>query len=132
MQGDLPAARATLNGQRFDCILFLNVLHLVRDPVEVLSSFGEMLLPNSVVIIHSPNMAYIRNILEKVRDAGLLSNRLSYDHMGVHFTFVGKIRRWCRRARLRTTKVTRLFPNRKMVRIMRLVWLDHFSHLNSW
>ena len=115
VQGDLPAARATLSGQRFDCILFLNVLHLLPDPVEVLSSFGEMLLPASVLIIHSPNMACIRNILEIVRDAGHLRNRLSYKHTGVHFTSVGKIRRWCRRAKLRTTKVACLFTPSKMI-----------------
>ena len=110
--GDLQTARASLDAQTFDCLLLLNVLHLVQDPVELLSSFRETLGLNSVVIIHSPNMAYIRNILERVRDARHLWNRSSYELTGVHFTSVGTVRRWCRRAGLRTTKVTRLFPRR--------------------
>jgi 2-polyprenyl-3-methyl-5-hydroxy-6-metoxy-1,4-benzoquinol methylase len=112
VKGDLRTARAALDSERFDCILFSNVLHLVPDPAGVLSSFQEMLLPSSVVIIPSPNMAHIRNLWETVRDAGHLWNRLGYEHMGVHFTSPGKIQRWCRKARLRTNKVIYSFPRR--------------------
>ena len=111
VQGDLPTARATLDAQRFDCLLFLNVLHLVQDPVEVLSSFSETLLSNSVVIIHSPNMAFIRNIFEKIRDTWCLWNSSSYELTGVHFTSVGTVRRWCRRAGLRTTESSTPFSS---------------------
>ena len=35
--GDFHVAKKKLHNQRFDCLLFLNVLHLARDPIEVLS-----------------------------------------------------------------------------------------------
>ena len=35
--GGLEQARAHLERMQFDCVLYLNVLHLMRDPVEVLS-----------------------------------------------------------------------------------------------
>jgi SAM-dependent methyltransferase len=113
VQGNLLEARTSLNAQYFDCILLLNVLHLIPDPVEVLSWFGQALLPNSVIVIQSPNMVYFRNILENARDFRHLSNWLSYDRTGVHFTSVSKVRAWCRKAGLNTTKVVRLFSGSK-------------------
>jgi 2-polyprenyl-3-methyl-5-hydroxy-6-metoxy-1,4-benzoquinol methylase len=112
VQGDLQTARAIIGSQRFDCLLFLNVLHLIPNPVEVLSSFAETLQSKSVVIVHSPNMAYIRNILENIRAGRLGSN---YEATGVHFASIGSVRRWCQKAGLRAVKVANLLPRNKKV-----------------
>ena len=45
--GDFKAARRSLQAERFDCILLINVLHLVPDPAGVLSSYTELLAPGA-------------------------------------------------------------------------------------
>ena len=49
--GDFHTAKKKLQNERFDCILYLNVLHLVRDPIEVLSLFRELQSTGSAVIV---------------------------------------------------------------------------------
>ena len=45
--GQFRAARETLRDERFDCLLYLNVLHLDRDPAGVLSLFSDSLSGDS-------------------------------------------------------------------------------------
>ena len=56
--GDFRTAKEKLKDERFDCLLYLNVLHLARDPVEILSFFRDTLSVESAVIIQTPNMLY--------------------------------------------------------------------------
>src|SRR5262249_40095376 len=60
--GDFHTAIEKLSKERFDCILYLNVLHLIHDPIEILSCFNLLLSANSVVIIQTPNMLYLSDI----------------------------------------------------------------------
>jgi SAM-dependent methyltransferase len=54
--GDFNIARQKLAGRQFDCLLVSNVLHLVEDPVKILTSFAELLSPGSAAIITVPNL----------------------------------------------------------------------------
>jgi len=58
--GDLDEARRTLAGREFDCIFLSNALHLVPDPVAVLSSYGTLLSPGGVFLALVPHTARLR------------------------------------------------------------------------
>ena len=51
--GDFCTAKEKLGKEKFDCVLYLNVLHLVRDPIDVLSLFQEHLSYQSTIIIQN-------------------------------------------------------------------------------
>lgn len=109
--GDFRSARASLDGGHFDCVLYLNVLHLMRDPVEVLSLFGGVSTANSSIIIQSPNMRCIPRIWQKIRSRRFEPSG-NYELTGVHFTFAGKVREWCRRAGLVTDRTVGILHRR--------------------
>ena len=56
VSGDFHAVKNKLKDEQIDCVLYLNVLHLTRDPVQVLSLFTDLLADTGIVIIASPNM----------------------------------------------------------------------------
>jgi 2-polyprenyl-3-methyl-5-hydroxy-6-metoxy-1,4-benzoquinol methylase len=102
--GDFRTARAKLGTERFDCVLFLNVLHLIRDPVEVLSLFRDVLLPESTVIIQIPNMQSGPSIWRRLRNAERFRNLGDFELTGAHLTSIAKIHHWCRDAELTLQK----------------------------
>jgi 2-polyprenyl-3-methyl-5-hydroxy-6-metoxy-1,4-benzoquinol methylase len=101
--GDFRMAKAKLGEEKFDCILYLNVLHLVRDPAEVLSLFRDNLSSGSAVIIQTPNTLNLRAIWNVFRNPSAWRS-LTHDLRGMHFTLPSKVRSWCRRSGLRIDK----------------------------
>jgi 2-polyprenyl-3-methyl-5-hydroxy-6-metoxy-1,4-benzoquinol methylase len=99
IRGDFRAARAALGRRRFDCVMYLNVLHLVPDPAEVLSLFKDVSAAGTPIIIQSPNMRCIPAIWKHARGRPV-ARWTDYESAGAHFTTVPKIHDWCRRAGL--------------------------------
>lgn len=93
--GDFHAASEKLRDRTFDCILFLNMLHLIPDPVEVLSLFRDCMHQTSVMIIQSPNMWSVPEMWRRVRYSHRYRGLGSFARSGVHVTGVGKIGEWC-------------------------------------
>ena len=115
--GDFHTAKTKLEAEKFDCILYLNVLHLIRDPIEVLCLFKDNLSFESVVIIRTPNMLSIPAIWSSIRHASRFPDLASYDLIGMHFTFIGKVRNWCHSSGLRINRTRGIFRRgTKMVR----------------
>ena len=100
VHGDFRAAAEKLRNQTFDCILFLNMLHLIPDPVEVLSLFRGAMHEKSVMIIQSPNMRSVPEMWRRVRYSHRYRGLGRFDQSGVHITGVRKVGDWCRRAGL--------------------------------
>jgi SAM-dependent methyltransferase len=98
--GDFLVATDKLRNQTFDCVLFANVLHLVADPVEILSLFRDAMADNSVAIIQTPNMRCVPELLRRLRHPHRYRGLESYQCSGVHISSVGKVREWCRRSGL--------------------------------
>jgi len=93
ISGDFDQARRKLAGRRFDCLLLSNVLHLVSDPVKVLSSFGSLVSPGGVAIAVVPNTSRLKLSWAAVRgrhteDPGM------YRETGVQRTSRGTVRAW--------------------------------------
>ncbi len=84
--GDAEEAREQLDSERFDCILFSNVLHLVRDPAEFLSRFAELLAPEGRVIASVPNLSRVRLLARRLR-FGKTANPKNYESSGMHVSY---------------------------------------------
>ena len=103
--GDFSKVREKLKDERFDCLLCLNVLHLARDPAEVLSLFREVLATESVVIIQTPNMLFTSTIVRRICYAGRYHGLGKYELTGVHLSSVRGVRTWCRNAGLKVDRI---------------------------
>ena len=103
--GDYRTAREKLANERFDCLLFSNVLHLVRDPVEFLAFFAELLAPEGCVIASVPNLPWSRRLCRRIRLRGHVANPRSYDASGMHVTNGRVLRRWFRQAGLKANRI---------------------------
>jgi len=112
VQGDLNMALARLSGESFDCLLISNVLHLVQDPCEILTSFASLLSDKAIVIIALPNLLRVPVLWRKLR--GVESHRFlgNFAKSGVHFTSRGTVRKWLRRAGLRVDRFADVLPKR--------------------
>jgi 2-polyprenyl-3-methyl-5-hydroxy-6-metoxy-1,4-benzoquinol methylase len=88
-----------LRQETFDCVLYLNVLHICEDPTALLSTLNESLAPEVKIIIRSPNMLSargLRNLLGDVAFRRLLRQK-RLEH-GVYLSSVGTMRDWCDRS----------------------------------
>ena len=99
--GDLATARASLGGEHFDTLLFLNVLQFVRDPPAMIRQFLSLLAPGGKVIISAPNVSRWRYLWRTRRVWG------DFDSAGVYPTSAWTLRRWCGRAGLTVTETFR-------------------------
>lgn len=103
--GDFESGRKKLAGQRFDCLLMSNVLHLVPNPVDVLSSFGEYLTEKGKVVVLVPNVlrlpTYWKNARGKVQSGALQG----FERTGFHLTSHKIVRRWFREAGMRVESI---------------------------
>ncbi|HEY8333384.1 MAG TPA: methyltransferase domain-containing protein [Tardiphaga sp.] len=117
VHGDFRAAAEKLRDRTFDCVLFLNMLHLVPDPVEVLSLFRGTMHDTSVMIIQSPNMRSVPEMWRRIRYFHRYRGLGSFARSGVHITGAGKVEDWCGRSRLTVDRTIGL-PHRH-VRFMR-------------
>lgn len=95
VHGDFHAATGKLGSRTFDCILFMNILHLIPDPVEILSRFRGVMHEMSVMIIQSPNMRSIPELWRRARYSRRYRGLGRFEQSGVHITGVGKIEDWC-------------------------------------
>ncbi|MGH9512773.1 MAG: class I SAM-dependent methyltransferase [Terriglobales bacterium] len=111
--GDLSWARRQLAGQRFDCLILSNVLHLVPDPVKVLSSLLELLTPQGCVVASVPHFPLARRISRRIRLRGLQANPVSYESSGMHPVTGRILRRWFRKAGLKPRKAVYEIPPEK-------------------
>ena len=102
--GNAKTALEKLANERFDCLLFSKVLHLVRNPVEVLAFFAELLAPEGCVIASVPNLSRLRCLSRRIR-LGHVANPRSYDTSGMHVTTGRVLRRWFRQAGLQPNRI---------------------------
>jgi 2-polyprenyl-3-methyl-5-hydroxy-6-metoxy-1,4-benzoquinol methylase len=112
VQAGLSGAIEELAGERFDCLLILNLLHLVRDPSGVLRSFAELLAADSRVIVSVPNLCQVPALCGKITGDGRFTGLGNYETTGVHFTSHRTGRAWFRHAGLRLEKTTYVLPPR--------------------
>jgi 2-polyprenyl-3-methyl-5-hydroxy-6-metoxy-1,4-benzoquinol methylase len=112
VNGDFARARAKLAGRQFDCLLLSNVLHLVQDPVDVLSSFREFLSNGSPVIVSVPNLTRIPAMWGRVRGDKRFKDFGDFEATGVHQTSHTILRSWLQSARMKVETMIDVVPQR--------------------
>jgi 2-polyprenyl-3-methyl-5-hydroxy-6-metoxy-1,4-benzoquinol methylase len=112
VNGDLASARQRLADRKFDCLLLSNVLHLVPNPVQVLSSYASLLSDDGAAIAVIPNMARLSATWKSLRDDANSAARGSYEKIGVHQVSQNLLRGWFRSARMKIEKILHVGPKR--------------------
>lgn len=102
VHGDIDEIATLTRGEKFDCVLCLNVLHLAHDPATVLSRLRDCLSDDSTVIIQSPSMRSLRFIGRGFPDKVVL--RQDYSSTGVHFSTPRRVRRWCAKSGMKVNR----------------------------
>jgi len=110
--GDFQTAREKLANESFDCVLLSNVLHLVRDPAAVLSTFADLLSPQGVVIASAPNLGRMPIWLGRLRGKPQYRGLGSYEKTGLHLTSARLVRKWFKQCRLKVESIKYMIPPR--------------------
>ncbi|PSO14998.1 methyltransferase type 11 [Bradyrhizobium sp. MOS003] len=110
--GDVLTARAKIAAERFNRLLFVDVLQFVRDPAHLLRLFVDLLAPDGRVIISAPNRPSLRYAWECAKTSNVFQRWGSFEAVGIHNTTIGKIQGWCARAGLAIEKIERRAPHR--------------------
>jgi len=110
VHGNIDRVRRTLASHRFDCVLLSNVLHLVENPTKLLESFSELLSNDGVVVAIVPNLLRVPDFVRHVRSRKSFTDIGSYERTGVHLASGRTLRKWCRDAGLRVSRIVNSFP----------------------
>lgn len=111
VEGNVATARKKLEGEQFDCLLVLDVLHLIRDPSEVMSTFVPLLRVGATVIARVPRVLRFTTAYRAIRGDQRFSELGNYEKTGIHFTSHRSVRRWLENAGLRIERVATEMPS---------------------
>jgi 2-polyprenyl-3-methyl-5-hydroxy-6-metoxy-1,4-benzoquinol methylase len=115
VESDFDTALAKLGNRTFDCLLLSNILHLVRDPASVLSSFSNLLSPGASAIIAVPNLTNVSVIAQKIQGNAWFKTIGDYEASGAHATSPATVRGWCQKANLKVARVVSVLPRRARI-----------------
>jgi len=108
--GDLDSVPKKIANERFDCLLMSNVLHLVADPLNVLSSFAPLLSDDSTVIAMVPNLSRAPVLWGRIRGDRRFKDLGRYNKTRVNLTSHKILRNWFESAGMRIERVIDVFP----------------------
>jgi 2-polyprenyl-3-methyl-5-hydroxy-6-metoxy-1,4-benzoquinol methylase len=110
--GNFETARRKLDGQQFDSILLINVLHLLPDPAGVLSSFVELLKVGGTIVIATPNFPKLMTKCREHLGHRHFEGLQSYENSGIHLINRRLVSDWLRRCRVVLRRVNDSFPKK--------------------
>jgi SAM-dependent methyltransferase len=110
--GDFEAARKQLEAKRFDCVLFLNVLQFLADPINVISLFSSLLATDGRIIIQMDNVLQYRRIISSIRSVRRVSDLAKFDLTGIHLVSARTVRNWCHRSGLVVETTIQVLPEK--------------------
>jgi 2-polyprenyl-3-methyl-5-hydroxy-6-metoxy-1,4-benzoquinol methylase len=126
--GELKKAIGKLAGQQFDCLLLLNMLHLIEDPAEVLRSVSSLMSPHCQLIASVPNLSSVIVQWKRIRGGTRWKRLGKYETSRVHKTSHRLIRKWFAEAGLGVRKFINLAPNgAKKIRRLSLTVMPSLS-----
>jgi 2-polyprenyl-3-methyl-5-hydroxy-6-metoxy-1,4-benzoquinol methylase len=127
---DFDAACQSLAGRQFDCVIFSNILHLVKEPAKILVSFSRLMSPGSKSVIVVPSLSRLA-VTHGVarRAANMAHEKLSatywkmlsgeeswkcwgdFESIGMHYTSHNTVRSWCEAAGLKVDSIVDCLPH---------------------
>jgi SAM-dependent methyltransferase len=104
--GNGTDAFAQLDGRTFDCVLLTNLLHLQRDPLQLLTAGAKHLAPGGSLVTSGPNFSFVQPLLRRWRKRGDYKYMRSFSQSGIQPWGRAGYERLCRRAGLRIAEAT--------------------------
>jgi len=105
VEGGLDAARTELGSETFDCVLYLNILHLTQEPGRILSLFRPLCAAGGTILIQSPNMRSAQAIRWSIRSRRF-SGLPRSPNARTYRSSVRMAANWCRTAGYEVTTTT--------------------------
>lgn len=106
VHGDHATAMARLQGEKFDCVLLPDVLHLVAEPDMLLASVSELLKPGGVLAGSLPDMGTRLSRNFRWKRMAVTCNRHSAEQTGVHVIGARRLRQLLRRQGFQSLETT--------------------------
>jgi SAM-dependent methyltransferase len=93
---DFELASKKLEGRQFDCILILDILQQVRNPVSIMNTYRGFLRDGGAIIVSVPNWNYYGTLRQRltVRGRAGLECRATARSEGVHRTSKTRVTGW--------------------------------------
>jgi 2-polyprenyl-3-methyl-5-hydroxy-6-metoxy-1,4-benzoquinol methylase len=105
VEGDVATVRKKLEGEQFDCLLLLDVLHLIQDPGAVISAFVPLLRLGATVIVRVPMALRFATAYRVIRGDQHVRELGNYEATGIHYVSRRIVRRWFGKTGLRIERV---------------------------
>ena len=102
---DSEKALDALSGRSFDCILFMNVLEHLPNPVGILSRYAKLLSADGAVLISVPNFNHIKVWRDLLRGGITWRQRYDFEKSRLHFTTMNVVKRWLKRSGIKVVNV---------------------------
>jgi 2-polyprenyl-3-methyl-5-hydroxy-6-metoxy-1,4-benzoquinol methylase len=115
VSGDFRTVGEKLKGRKFNCLLMSNMLHLVKNPSEVLHIFRDLVQSESVAIALVPNLFRLSVILGRIQGNEDFRNLGNYGKSGVHLTSHQIVTNWFKDAGFKVDKIVDLLPERAQI-----------------
>ena len=120
-------AKETLKNEKFDCILFDNVLQHLPNPVEILTEYLKLLQEKGYMVVTIPNFKYAKYFYELSRTKELYKLRKVFDKTNLHFTTSKLVAKWFTQSGLKIVKAKYKINDRfRQLTIMSLGLLDKY------
>ena len=101
-----------LHGERFDCVLISNLLHLWPKPVDLLRECRPYLSAEGIILFSSPYFSRLRAWVGRSRGWGADRNLNDYQSSGCHRVTSRLLRAWLKEAGLQPVEIAQIFPLR--------------------
>ena len=103
LPSDFEEAAARLRGRRFDCILMLDFLHHMENPVSVLAAYREFIEGEGRLLVSAPNCNHHGFLLHRARIArnhksGVTASPGQNSRIPVGHSTYRRVAKWLRRA----------------------------------
>lgn len=106
---DFELAAKQLDRQQFDCILMMDILQQLRDPVAIIKQYSVFLNDGGAVLVSVPNWNYLGILRQRLTPQGrsCLECRATAHSAGVQRTTMARVTGWLRQSGLsRVTHAT--------------------------
>lgn len=118
--GSSESILKTLSGRQFDCVLLSDVLHLLSNPADTLSSLSSLLRTRGLVVASVPNTGQIFAVYRRLTGNASFSLGRRENSGRVHAATYRRLMKWLAASQLRTRTVLSLFPER----IQQVGWIS--------
>ena len=109
---DFGMALDELSGRYFNCILFIDVLQHLHDPVNILSRYARLLSPDGVILVSVPNMNHFKVWYDLLMQEFTWRQRWVFGESRLHFTTETMVKRWLKQGGIDVVKVVHGFDGR--------------------